>query len=72
MRGCVVYMEHEGERVAGILRTREGAKPVVVSPGHRMDLDTALRWTLGLCAKYRLPEPIRLAKAVAKRAREGK
>jgi hypothetical protein len=39
---------HEGEVVGATLRTRAGVAPVYVSTGHRISLETALRWTLTL------------------------
>jgi deoxyribonuclease V len=39
--------------------------PVFVSVGHRVDLDTAVRWVLACCRGYRLPETTRWAHRVA-------
>jgi deoxyribonuclease V len=51
-----------GDRVVGmVLRTREGVKPVYVSPGHRMDMETSVKIVLSLCRGYRIPEPLRQA-----------
>lgn len=50
-----------GETVGAVLRTRPGVKPVFVSVGHRMDLDTACALTLALTPKFRLPETTRAA-----------
>jgi deoxyribonuclease V len=49
-----------GETVGLCLRTRDGVRPVFVSPGHRIDLDTARRVVL-TCSRFRLPEPLREA-----------
>ncbi|XP_043570894.1 endonuclease V-like isoform X2 [Chiloscyllium plagiosum] len=38
----------------------KSTKPIYVSVGHRISLDTALRLTHS-CCKYRVPEPIRQA-----------
>lgn len=54
-----------GETIGAALRTRPGAKPVYVSIGHKVDLDTAISWVLKCCRGYRLPEPIRLAHLAA-------
>lgn len=53
------------EVVAAALRTRRGVKPVYVSIGHKVDLDTAIGWVLACCRGYRLPEPTRLAHLAA-------
>lgn len=44
------------------------AKPIYVSPGHRVDLATALERVRGLC-QHRVPEPLRRAHAACTRAR---
>jgi deoxyribonuclease V len=52
----------DGDDVIGrVLRTRPGVKPVFVSVGHRIDLDTATARVLELSPKYRLPETTRQA-----------
>lgn len=55
----------EGEEIVGAaVRTRAGVRPVLVSVGHRVTLDDACREVLRVC-RYRLPEPLRLAHALA-------
>jgi deoxyribonuclease V len=51
----------QGRTVAMALRTRRGSRPLYVSIGHRVGLDTAVDWVLRSGAGYRLPEPTRLA-----------
>lgn len=52
----------DGEEVIGtVLRTRDGVKPVYVSVGHRIDLESAERLVLDCAARHRLPEPTHLA-----------
>lgn len=53
------------EVLGAVLRTRAGVKPVYVSSGHRIDLDSALPLVLACTTRYRLPEPIRAAHALA-------
>ena len=58
----------DGDEVIGaVLRTRARVKPVFVSVGHRIGLETAIAWTLRLAPRYRLPEPIRWADGLASR-----
>lgn len=57
-----------GEEVGRAVRTREGVKPVFVSVGHRTGLDTAVRTTLDLARRYRLPETTRHADSLCRRA----
>jgi deoxyribonuclease V len=58
-----------GVEVARLLRTRVGARPVVVHPGWRTDLDTAVSVLLGATRRARTPEPLRRARREARRAR---
>lgn len=55
----------QGELVAIALRTRLGSKPVYVSIGHKVDLETAVGLVLACTRGYRLPEPARLAHLAA-------
>ncbi|WP_299534866.1 endonuclease V [uncultured Streptomyces sp.] len=56
------------EEVGRALRTRDGTKPVFVSVGHRVTLDTACAHTLGLARGFRQPETTRRADALCRRA----
>jgi deoxyribonuclease V len=51
----------KGEQIGVVLRTRTKVKPVFISVGHLLDLETAIEMTLCCTPKYRLPRPIRLA-----------
>lgn len=60
-RGSYNFLHHKGEQIGAALRTREGVKPVFVSIGHRIDLHKAIDFCFNSAARYRLPEPVRLA-----------
>jgi deoxyribonuclease V len=64
-RGAWSPLTDRGELLGAVLRTRARVKPVYISPGHKIDLDSALRLTLACTGAYRLPTPIRLAHAAA-------
>lgn len=49
------------EQVGAAVRTRTDVSPIYVSPGHRMDLETAVDLVLAVSPTYRVPEPIRHA-----------
>src|SRR5690606_14995086 len=51
----------EGECIGAVLRTKDRTKPVFVSPGHRIDLESALEIALACSSGLRIPEPTRLA-----------
>ncbi len=54
------------EEVVGMaLRTRTGVRPVYVSVGHKVDLQTAADWALACCRGKRLPETTRMAHKAA-------
>lgn len=50
-----------GEQVGVALRTKNKVAPVYVSPGHRIDLVSAVDLVLRSTGKYRQPEPTRQA-----------
>ena len=55
--------------VALLVRTRAGARPLVVHPGWRTDLDTAASVVLAAIRRARTPEPLRRARREARMAR---
>lgn len=59
-------LTHKGELLGVVLRTRSKVKPVYISPGHLIDLESALALTLRCTPRYRLPEPIRAAHDAAR------
>jgi deoxyribonuclease V len=61
-----------GELIAMAVRTRPHVKPVYVSIGHRVDLSFAVSFVLHCCRGYRLPEPVRLADLLSKKAAQGR
>ena len=65
----LVADDEEGREVVGrALRTRDGVKPVFVSAGHRVDLETACAHALLLSPHYRIPETTRRADALCRSA----
>lgn len=66
-RGDCSPLMQKGERLGTVLRSKEGCKPLFISPGHRIDHDMALAITLRCLKNYRLPEPTRIADKFSKR-----
>jgi deoxyribonuclease V len=64
---CSPLLADDGEEVGRALRTREGVKPVFVSVGHRVGLETACAHTLLLTPAHRLPETTRRADVLCRR-----
>lgn len=60
-RGATSALVDHDEVIGKVLRTQDNIKPVYVSIGHKVSLDTAVKWVLKLTPKYRLPETTRQA-----------
>jgi deoxyribonuclease V len=71
-RGAWSPLVDGDETLGRVLRTRDGAKPVFVSVGHRMSLSTACALVLRLCPRYRLPETTRRADHLSRRRLAGR
>jgi len=69
-RGGSTDLVFKGERVGVALRTRDRVKPVFVSVGHMVELDSAADFVLTCCTRYRLPEPARAAHELSNAARK--
>ncbi len=64
-KGGWVPLRHKGETIGAVLRTRVGTKPLYISSGHRVSLETAIDYVLRCTPKYRLPETTRWADKLA-------
>src|SRR5258705_3157511 len=58
-KGEWAAMIDDEERIGAALRTRTGVKPMYISQGHRISLETALQLTLAVCDGPRIPRPTR-------------
>ena len=63
--GSYAEVVDSDETIGVALRTKLGTKPVYVSIGHKVDLQTAIYWVMECCRGYRIPEPTRLAHLAA-------
>ncbi len=63
--GAWTPLVYRSETVGAALRTRVGTKPVYVSIGHKLSLESAIEIVLKCCKGYRLPETTRYAHRVA-------
>jgi len=62
-------LRYQGKIVGAVVRTRDGIKPLFVSPGHRIGLSRSIRVVLACSRGYRIPEPLRQADALSKKLR---
>lgn len=67
--GTYAPLEHRGEIIGAVLRTRPNVRPIYVSVGHLVTLDDAIAVTMACVTRYRLPEPTRLAHQLVTRSR---
>jgi deoxyribonuclease V len=65
-KGTYADLIDKKEIIGAVLRTRDNTKPLFISIGHKIDLASAIHWTLECCRGYRLPEPCRLAHLTSK------
>jgi deoxyribonuclease V len=68
-RGEAAPLIYKGKTVGAVLRTRDGVSPLFISPGHRIDLESAVRLALTCCRGVRVPEPTRAAHMEVNRQR---
>ena len=70
-KGSHAPMLDRGEIVGAALRTKDRVKPIYVSAGHLIDLETAVKLTLRCDGGYRQPEPTRQAHLLVNALRRG-
>jgi len=72
-KGAYIFVEGEDKKPIGVVvRTREGKKPIFVTPGHKISIQTAVKVVLQCSPRYRIPEPLRQAHVLAKKMAEGR
>jgi deoxyribonuclease V len=65
MAGARAPLVWKGRRIGTALRSRRGANPLYVSPGHRVSEETALAWVERCLRGRRLPVPTQAAHEAA-------
>ncbi len=66
---------YDGREIGAVVRTRVDVKPLYISVGHKIDLETAVELVTATARGYRLPEPMRVAHILSgkmKRAYDGR
>jgi deoxyribonuclease V len=51
----------KNEQIGWLMKTTKRSNPIVIAPGHRVSMDSALEITRHCLAGHKLPEPTRLA-----------
>ena len=64
-KGSWVPLWHRQEIIGAVLRSRDRVSPLYVSIGHRISLETAIRYVLACTTRYKLPETTRAAHRLA-------
>ncbi|MBO0779080.1 MAG: deoxyribonuclease V [Ktedonobacteraceae bacterium] len=64
--GSWVPLIHRNEVVGAMVRTRTRVKPMIISSGHLISLETSIKYVLQCSRGYRLPEPTRQADKLSK------
>lgn len=64
-----IYDKKTKERIGAVLRTKDRIKPLFVSIGFKIDLDTSIKIILKITHKYRLPQPLRFVHHLTKIAK---
>lgn len=67
-RGSHARLLDSTEVIGAALRTQSNVKPIYVSIGHRVSLETSCMWALRLSPRFRIPEPLRVADHAARMA----
>lgn len=60
-KGSIAPLVYKDEVIANVVRTKDNIKPIFVSPGHLIDLQSATDIAMHCALKHKLPEPTRLA-----------
>jgi len=69
-KGRSVPLLLDGEPVGLVFCSRDGVKPIYISPGHLSDIASSKRLVSRCLRTYRIPEPLRLAHIDANRIRQ--
>lgn len=69
-KGDYAWLWDQGEIIGAVVRTRRSVQPLYVSLGHKISLDTAIRFVLACTTRYRFPETTRRAHHLASEAKE--
>ena len=69
VRGASSPLVLDGETVGIWLRTQPGTRPLAIHPGWRTDIEVAASVVLAVSVRARTPEPLRVARRLAREQR---
>ncbi len=69
-KGSAAPLVAKGQQIGWVYRSRNGVKPLYLSPGHQVGMSAALELVRGLPGQTKLLEPLRQAHLWAGRARK--
>ncbi len=69
-RGYSTPLNFHDEMVGWVFCSRDGVKPIYISPGHLTDLESSRELIYRCLGRFRIPEPLRQAHNLATRLRQ--
>ncbi len=67
-KGAYLFVEDKcGEAIGAVVRTKDSVRPIYVTTGHKMSIETAVKTILECSKNHRIPEPIRYAHILARK-----
>ncbi len=63
--GSYCYVYYKDKRVGAIFLSKDGCKPIIISPGQLITIDSCIKIVKHSLKGYKLPEPLRLAHKLA-------
>jgi deoxyribonuclease V len=54
-------------KVGAVLRTRNNVRPIFVSPGHLVDIESSVEIVMSCVSGFRAPEPLRTADRLSRK-----
>jgi deoxyribonuclease V len=72
IKGNFEYIYYNSKKVGVCLCAKNNTKPIFVSPGHLIDIETSVKITLSLCKNSKYPLPLRLSHSITHSQAKGK
>jgi deoxyribonuclease V len=66
-KGAWSPLRFEDKIIGAVLRTRDNTRPLFISPGHKIDLESSIRLALACTRAFRIPDPLRCADMLSRK-----